>query len=684
MKPGIALAILILTLLVTSTSAQTLEAREAFKKGYTLLNEGKYFSSIENFKLSIADFSYPLLDYSYYYIARAYQESSHPEEALEVYEIVVKVFPDSTLVASSLFEIAKIHSENKDYETAVSILKESIAKYPKHEIAPAARFALAKNLEKTDNYEEAARVYRNLDLLHPKSEFANKALAELKKLAKKTPLPFYEASAADIYNRGISYFSRRNYTKAKEYFTRITRFHKKSTFYDESLLMLGRIFLRKGELEIAANYFKKSINQGKDAKPEAMYYLALTYNYMDSPKAAVTTLEKLVSLYPKSHIADEALSYLGRYYKKEKDLDKALAAFLKITSEYTHSSLLSEALWNEGNIYYKKGQYEKAYETFDAASQKYSTAQLFFWKGKSAARAGKKEEAIATYKTTLRQFDHSYYAYRASEELKKYGIKTEFSAPPAVSEIVEIVSQNPLYLVGHQEKQQELIALGLTNEATKEASLVKQQPVAQKKGNVDLAQYHSYVKKGKFSKPISFAAEQIHEAMLLGELSEVDPLIWRFSYPRGYWQYVEKYSEKYGLDPHLVYAVIREESRFKSQALSHAWAHGLMQIIPSTGRGLARGLGMSYSRWKLYNPRVNIQMGTYFLSKLIKRFNGNVPLALAGYNGGPVRVSRWLKNYEDFDLDEFVEDIPITETRNYVKKVMKSYYGYKRTYPSGS
>ena len=73
-------------------------------------------------------------------------------------------------------------------------------------------------------------------------------------------------------------------------------------------------------------------------------------------------------------------------------------------------------------------------------------------------------------------------------------------------------------------------------------------------------------------------------------------------------------------------------------------------------------------------------MGSYYLSQLIKDFNGNVALALAAYNGGPVRVKRWLKKYERFDLDEFVEEIPLSETRNYVKKVMKSYYGYKRTY----
>jgi soluble lytic murein transglycosylase len=77
-------------------------------------------------------------------------------------------------------------------------------------------------------------------------------------------------------------------------------------------------------------------------------------------------------------------------------------------------------------------------------------------------------------------------------------------------------------------------------------------------------------------------------------------------------------------------------------------------------------------------------MGTYYLANLIKRFDGNVALALAGYNGGPVRVRRWTKKYPDgIDIDEFIEDIPLRETRYYVKQVMKSYYGYKRTYSGG-
>jgi soluble lytic murein transglycosylase len=391
-------------------------------------------------------------------------------------------------------------------------------------------------------------------------------------------------------------------------------------------------------------------------------------------------------MFPNSHIADDALYYIGSYYRKQHDLEKASRAYDKLVSSYFNSDLFSEALWCIGNIYYKQGKYEEAYKNlsraFELPAEKASD-RLIFWTAKCAEKIGEKDKAVAAYKATISRYDHSYYGYRAREELNKYGIRIKANSVPDVSEIVLEIDPDSAETAGHKEKYDELLALGLGEEAAEEASFLEEKVPLSKKDKVRLAKYHAYVMKGKFAKPIWFADRKIEEAMLSGSLSQIEPRLWRFSYPRGYWKYVEKYSKQYGLDPHLTYAVIREESRFKSRALSRSWAHGLMQIIPSTGRRICRALGIRYSRWKMYNPRVNIWMGTYYLAGLIERFDGNVPLALAGYNGGPVRVEKWLKKYKELDIDEFVEDIPLRETRNYVKKVLKSYYGYKRTYSGG-
>ncbi len=672
--------------ITTSAVAASLEAREAFQKGYQLLQGKDYYNSIKSFKVAIKDTSYPLLDYSYFFAAQAYQKGSHYPQALQVYKIVPQYFKNSVLVPKALLEIAKIEAQQENQEAAAKVLQELIARFPKHEVAPETRFRLGQIFQNSGKHEDAARIYRNLDLLHPDSDFAEKAIDQLDLLAKQKHLAGYEAPAATIYNLGVKYFSRRSYSRAKEYFTRISKYYKKSSFYDEAQFMLGRIYLRKGQLPQAAKYFKRTININKDSKPEGMLYLALTYGYMDSKKAAIRTLEKLTTMYPNSPSAANALYHIGNYQQQLEKPAAALAAYNKLVEKYPNSYLIDDALWLIGKLSYKQGDYVTAYNTFNRSlklSTDKASDRLVFWAAKCAQKIGKKEEAISVYKLTITRYDHSYYGYRAREELEKLGITIKPSQIPTVSESLEEIGGNNYETITHEEKYRELIAVGLGDEAVAEAVFLEEHVPISKKDNANIAKYHAYVMKGKFSKPIQFADKKIYEATLSGSLSKVDPRLWRFSYPRGYWRYVEKYSKQYGLDPHLTYAVIREESRFKSRALSHAWAHGLMQIIPSTGRLIARALGIRYSRWKLYDPRVNVQMGTYYLSGLIKRFNGNIALALAGYNGGPNRVERWLKQYKNFDLDEFVEDIPLRETRNYVKKVLKSYYGYKRTYSGG-
>ncbi len=682
---SISTALLIITLSCSAWSA-TPEAREAFTKGYELFEAEQYYPAINSFKLTLTDHAYPLLDYSYFYIARSYQKAGRPKEAKQVYDIVLNYYKESLLIPQAMFNLARVELDLDNVSAANKILMELIARHPKHELIPEARYLLGETLEKEKKFVDAARVYRNIDLLHPESDFAEKAFDRLEYLAKKSPLAGYEAPAATIYNLGIKYFGRSNYTKAKEYFNRLAKYYKKSSFHDEALMMLGRIYLRRGQLNTAISYFKKAINLDQDAKPAAMFYLALTYGYQNSPKAAISTLEKLVEMYPNSPQADNALFYIGRYAKDQDDQAKALAAYEKIVNDYPTSELFADAIWLIGNIYYKQNDYEAAYNVFKRASELPAdlvSDRLLFWAGKAAARINRPDRAIAAYKTTIQHFDHSYYGYRAREELAKYGINVPAGAVPKTSDQIQTIDGASVLTVTHEQKYNELLACGLADQAAEEASfLVEEVPLA-KKDEANLAKYHAYVMKGKFAKPIWFADKKLKEAMLSGSLAEADPRLWRFSYPRGYWRYVEKYAKEYDLDPYLVYAVIREESRFKSRALSRSWAHGLMQIIPSTGRIISSALGLRYSRWKMYEPRVNIHMGTYYLASLIKRFNGNISLAVAAYNGGPVRIKRWAKRYPELDIDEFVEDIPITETRNYVKKVMKSYYGYKRTYSDG-
>jgi soluble lytic murein transglycosylase len=152
-------------------------------------------------------------------------------------------------------------------------------------------------------------------------------------------------------------------------------------------------------------------------------------------------------------------------------------------------------------------------------------------------------------------------------------------------------------------------------------------------------------------------------------------------YPLAFWPKVSSSADDYGMDPYLLLSLIREESRFDPRALSPAGAVGLMQLMPQTASTTAREL-----RIPLAGPRslrdadLNITLGAHYLSILLKQF-GSVPAALAAYNAGGSRVTQWLSENDYEASDEFIEDIPFEETRNYVKRIVSSYFHYRLTRP---
>ena len=134
----------------------------------------------------------------------------------------------------------------------------------------------------------------------------------------------------------------------------------------------------------------------------------------------------------------------------------------------------------------------------------------------------------------------------------------------------------------------------------------------------------------------------------------------------------------------LVWAVMREESRFKSSATSNAGALGLMQIIPQTGFEIAQSLKQSqFNSEELFDPLINLRFGVHYLGLLLKKFSGNMVQAIASYNAGPEAVERWRGQKPGRPCDEFIEEIPYRETHNYVMKVMKSFWNYRDSPPNG-
>ena len=150
--------------------------------------------------------------------------------------------------------------------------------------------------------------------------------------------------------------------------------------------------------------------------------------------------------------------------------------------------------------------------------------------------------------------------------------------------------------------------------------------------------------------------------------------------PRAYEWLAVPAAKRYGLDPNLLLAVMRVESAYQKHLVSYAGAVGLMQIMPRTGRLIAQALGHDdFTPADLLDPALNLEFAAWYLTSLLHRFDGHLPLAIAAYNGGPHNVRRWIQEGSgETPLDVLLERIPFTQTHRYVRKVLVHYEAYRR------
>jgi soluble lytic murein transglycosylase-like protein len=151
----------------------------------------------------------------------------------------------------------------------------------------------------------------------------------------------------------------------------------------------------------------------------------------------------------------------------------------------------------------------------------------------------------------------------------------------------------------------------------------------------------------------------------------------KIALPVKYSYLIDKYCDQHNLDPSLVYSLIREESYFRSGAVSYANAYGLMQLLLKTAKQVAYSQGMKVFKRDLFKPEINIRYGTAYLKFLLDKYQGKLHLALAAYNAGDHRVDKWLTRFGDAPQDQFIEMIPFSATRSYVKNILRNYYYYR-------
>jgi soluble lytic murein transglycosylase len=161
--------------------------------------------------------------------------------------------------------------------------------------------------------------------------------------------------------------------------------------------------------------------------------------------------------------------------------------------------------------------------------------------------------------------------------------------------------------------------------------------------------------------------------------------VWEVAYPPAWREEVLRWAPLAGVPPDLLQALMREESALDPAVVSVAGAVGLTQLMPATAGQAARRARLAVpTAADLVNPALNIRLGAIHLGDMLRRFGGSAPLAIAAYNAGDTPVRAWWRARAALPLDEFVEEIPLQETRGYVKRVLRSYAAYRLLYGKGT
>ena len=189
----------------------------------------------------------------------------------------------------------------------------------------------------------------------------------------------------------------------------------------------------------------------------------------------------------------------------------------------------------------------------------------------------------------------------------------------------------------------------------------------------------AYHRKGDLRRAITLMRRAYPQHLAAGG-QELPAEILQVIFPLTYWDSIRRHSARHGLDPYIIAALIAQESTFDPKIKSPANAWGLMQVVPATGRRLARAAGIrNFSEASLTDPEINLRLGTLYFARLVKQFGGT-HYALASYNAGENRVVRWKTERPGLDEDEFIDDIPFPETQNYVKRILGTAEDYRRLY----
>ncbi len=615
-------------------------------------------------------------DYVAYYLGSSYLQTGHSAEAVATLADFGKTYPDSLVIKDAHVVYAgSLIAEGRAMEAAALLEKD------REPTRADVELGLGRAYAATGQTAKALAALRNVYFNMPTSPEADTALTELHRLGgAATP-----ASLSDRWTRADLLAKGKRYSDAAAEYHDLLDEVSPAERSSVQLALAGAL-QKSGR----TNDAKRILSSVPDSIPEVaaqrLFLLGEVARATDDNDGFLRLQAQLRQTDPASPWLEQSLLAAGNMYLLKRDYDKAIDAYRELQQRFPNGSRASYAHWKVAWLSLRQGRNDDAKQQFEQQIALYSNSAevpaALYWRARLGEEDNEPAKARAYYQKISDRFRNFYYAELARERLKVLPPTTGavddalLDHVPPLNIGSKVVASDPPADDLHVQKAQLLENGGLVDFAVREI----QATANAEDGNWALAETaRLYEDSGRYDRAIQVMKRGVPNYFAV-DVPELPRSYWEALFPKAYWSDLKRFSAQNGLDPYLVASLIRQESEFNPNAISHANAVGLMQLLPVTGKKVAKDVKLRhFNPSQLYTPTVNLQLGTRYFKTMVDKF-GSFEYALAAYNAGSDRVEDWLSQGKYRDPQEFVESIPFTETREYVQAILRNANVYKQLY----
>ncbi len=610
--------------------------------------------------------------------AQTLRQSGHNEEGVTELAAFRKKFPDSVMsdLAMQSFAEGSIALGNAQGAAA------ALDAYPRSSQKSILLLLRAQARDKSGSAIAAAKDYLALYYGFPVSDEARAAGQRIPELSRQLGDAFPGVPLAQQQGRGEALFTAHRWREARQEFEAELA-QAGGADHDHAELRIQQCKSSQGG---GASALTSPKFADADAEAERLYTLSQAYRNEKHEKEMLDAITEVAQRFPQNQWTAEALFVAGNYYWVLLDRPRAADYYRRAVDAAPTGKEASIATWRFAWAAYMDRKPETV-SLLEAFIQKYPTnnavPDALYWLGRSAERAGNLPRARSFYVKGAQRFPQTFFGLRAADKVAALGSQPLepaeiIAAIPDAQPIVALDAPIPPEVEPRWLRATALRLIGFDASAELElrtAYGISPAPrlLLEAAQSATAADHYGV---GIMLARLAYPQPDAHRP------EDMPASVAHVLYPLPFFSSVTTAATREHVDPMIVAGVMRQESAFLPDAVSHAGAVGLMQVLPKTAPHLSKRLNLRYSRAKLFDPDYNVQLGTLYLSDLINQFG--IEGALAAYNAGEDRSKLWKseKNYDD--VAEFVESIPFTETRDYVQIVMRNAQIYRILNPAAA